>query len=608
MDSFSIKFGPVGLETGCPAGSTILDCARRAGAEIVSVCGGKGTCGHCVVQVKAGRVSPVDDIEKKFINPRLLAAGYRLACRAKVLSDGEFYIPPQSLSTMQRLQVEGNEISVKPEPSINVYPVTISPPTLADVRADFERIQLALSAQGIKARVPEPSVARHLSAAMRNNGTLRLAMRGQEIIGALPGGRNPLGLAVDVGTTKIAVYLMDLITGKTLDVRGAANPQAEFGADIIARMAAAIHSSADALKIQRLISDTLNEAAAEMCARHGASREDIVEAVVVGNTAMHHLFLRLPVEQLALSPYVPSVSSAMDVRASDTGLDFAAGANLHLLPNIAGYVGADHVAMLLSIDILHQEGAVLAIDIGTNTEMCLSHEHRLMSLSCASGPAFEGAHISHGTRVIDGAIESLRISNGKVQYRTIGGKPPAGICGSGIIDTLAALVTNGVVDASGRMLEHSLVRDSNGVREFLIARGTGDSPDITFTQKDVRELQLAKGAIRTGIEVLLDENNLKEQDIDRVIIAGAFGTYIDVESAIDIGMFPAIPKDRFQQVGNAAGMGAKMALISGSKRSESRTIAEQVKYIELASHPDFNKIFTRSVRLGQAPVRRHYLI
>jgi uncharacterized 2Fe-2S/4Fe-4S cluster protein (DUF4445 family) len=316
---------------------------------------------------------------------------------------------------------------------------------------------------------------------------------------------------------------------------------------------------------------------------------------------MHHLFVGLPVEQLARAPYVPAVTAALDVKARDLGLDLAPGAYVHLLPNIAGYVGADHVAVLLATGVTETSDVVLAIDIGTNTEVCLAAHGSLVGTSCASGPAFEGAHIKHGMRAANGAIERLRLVEGHVEYQTIGGTPPVGLCGSGILDALAQLYRAGVVDARGRMSEHPGVREVDGKREFVLVGARereGGRGAITFTQKDVRELQLAKGAMRTGINVLMRTHGLTADQIDRVIIAGAFGTYVDVASAVTIGMLPDLPLDRVRQVGNAAGMGAKLALVSRSQRAKAQTLADRVRYVELAADPEFAKTFADSMYLG----------
>jgi uncharacterized 2Fe-2S/4Fe-4S cluster protein (DUF4445 family) len=316
----------------------------------------------------------------------------------------------------------------------------------------------------------------------------------------------------------------------------------------------------------------------------------------VGNTAIHHLLLGLPVKQLATAPYVAAVSSAVDIKVSDIGLSFAPGAYVHIPGNIAGFVGADHTADLLAVDALRIKDTVILIDIGTNTEISLIHKGEVSSVSCASGPAFEGGHIRCGMRAAAGAIERLRIENGKVEYQTIDDASPCGICGSGVLDGLAEMYRSGIVDKGGRMSDKLKVRSDNGQREFRLV---DNERNISITQGDVRELQLAKAAIRSGIQILLEADGLTDNDIERVIIAGAFGTYIDVASAIIVGMLPPLPRERFTQVGNAAGMGAKLALISIEKRREAKEIARRAHYIELATAPYFMQTFTQACFLGR---------
>jgi uncharacterized 2Fe-2S/4Fe-4S cluster protein (DUF4445 family) len=612
-----IDFEPVGRRGQCPEGGTLLDCARQLGVELANLCGGVGSCGRCVIQVLAGKVSEPVPVEARVLGLERLAAGYRLACRTVPLGPCKLRVPPESLTAPQRTQVEGIETPVAPEPLVTLYDVELSAPTLEDLRADAERLLAAIPASTV-----DLEVLRGISPLVREaKWRVRAAVRGQEVVALLPPDSRPLGLAVDLGTTKIAGYLLDLSTGQTLAAQGLMNPQIAYGEDVISRMAltqddacaggpGAGEGASQAVHLQELVVEALNRLAAEMSAEAGADPSQILEAVVVGNTAMHHLFLRLPVEQLAHAPYVPAVQAALDVKARELGLRIAAGAYLHLLPNIAGYVGADHVAMLLATQVAQADGVVLALDIGTNTEVCLANHGKLTSLSCASGPAFEGAHISHGMRAARGAIERLRLADEHLEYQTIGNAPPVGLCGSGILDTLAQLVLAGVVNRSGQMKEHARVRPNGKSREFVLVseeeqaqagppRGDNGRPALTFTQKDVRELQLAKGAIRTGIQVLLESQNLAVEDIDQVIIAGAFGTYIDVSSAMTIGMLPHLPLDRFRQVGNAAGMGAKLALLSRSKRAEAAATARQVNYIELAAAPNFMNTFAQSMYLGE---------
>jgi uncharacterized 2Fe-2S/4Fe-4S cluster protein (DUF4445 family) len=308
--------------------------------------------------------------------------------------------------------------------------------------------------------------------------------------------------------------------------------------------------------------------------------------------------LRLPVRQLSSAPYVPAVRGAVDIKAREIGLELAPGACLHLLPNIAGYVGADHVAVLLASGLAETTDTVMAIDIGTNTEICLAHQGQMASLSCASGPAFEGAHIKFGMRAAAGAIERVRIADGQVEYKTIGDQPPVGLCGSGILDIVAELRRTKELDASGRLVGPG-IQEIEGEREFVIA-GEGEAANgraITVTQKDIREIQLAKGAIRSGIEALLQDAGIAAGDLDRVIIAGAFGTYIDVESAITIGLLPDLPLERISQVGNAAGMGARLAVISLAHRQQAQALAQRVRYIELARSPRFARNYAQAMYL-----------
>lgn len=600
--SVYVDFEPVGRRGDFPAGTSLMDCARQLGVGLVSLCGGVGSCGRCLVQVLEGDVSPPTPAEEKLLGQRL-AQGYRLACHTVPLGHCKVRVPPESLSAPQRTQVEGEEVPLTPDPVVQSHLVRLSPPSLEnnDLLADADRLLLALTREGLSMSRVDLALLQSLSPRLRALGwQAKAAVRDQELIALLPTDATPLGLAVDLGTTKIAAYLVNLETGQTLSARGLMNPQIAYGEDVVSRMAYARQGPSYAERLQGVVVEALNQALAGMVAEVDRGTGDVVEAVVVGNTAMHHLFLRLPVEQLAQAPYVPAVTSALDVKAREVGLDIAPGAYIHLLPNIAGYVGADHVAMLLATGVTQAEGTVLALDIGTNTEICLNHRGRLTSVSCASGPAFEGAHIKHGMRAAEGAIERVRLADHRVEYQTIGGAEPVGLCGSGILDCLAELYREGIIDARGRMGEHPRVRNGDDGREFVLVseEERAGRPAITITQKDIRELQLAKGAIRAGIEVLLEAQGITAQEIEQVIIAGAFGTYISVESAIGIGMLPSLPVERFRQVGNAAGTGARMALISRGKRSEAQAIARRVGYLELAAEPHFMLTFARAMSLG----------
>ena len=591
---FIIDFEPVGRRGSCSGEQSILDCARQFGVDIVSICGGIGNCEHCKVQVLSGQVSKPTLEEEASLTKDELAHGYRMACQAHPHSDIKLHIPPESLTAPQRTQVEGLEVSVPPEPLVRGLEAHLSAPTLDSSIADDTNLWTAL---GLPPGRIDYEVQRSLSQKLRDlHWDVRAAMRGDEIIAIDAPGIKWLGLAVDIGTTKIAGYLLDLETGRTLTAKGIMNPQISYGEDVVSRIVICSKSEENAEKLQSLLVDALNQLAVDLCAEIQADPSHIVDAVVVGNTAIHHLFLRLPVKQLGLAPYVPAVRSALDVKARELGLRMAAGAYVHLLPNIAGYVGADHVAMLLATRMDQVEKTTLAIDIGTNTEICLNHRGRMTSVSCASGPAFEGAHIKFGMRAAPGAIEHVRLSSDRLEVQTIGSQEPVGICGSGLLDIVAQLRLNQVLDRTGRMGAHPRVRNSNGMTEFVLVEREGKEP-ITISQKDVRELQLAKAAIRLGIQALVLAEGLAEEEIEQVIIAGAFGTFIDVQSAITIGMLPALPLEQFQQVGNAAGTGARLALISHRQRARAGEIASNDGYIELAALPGFNRKFAEATYL-----------
>jgi uncharacterized 2Fe-2S/4Fe-4S cluster protein (DUF4445 family) len=315
------------------------------------------------------------------------------------------------------------------------------------------------------------------------------------------------------------------------------------------------------------------------------------------------LLLNLPVRQLVLTPFTAAVSMSIDVKGYDLGMKIATGAYVHFPPVVTGFVGADHIAMLQAIDHRDDGKVIVALDIGTNTEISLVKGEKITSTSCASGPAFEGGHIKQGMRAAKGAIERVRIENRKVIYQTIGETPPIGICGSGVIDALAQMYLAGVIDESGRFaVEYPGIRREDGKTEFVLAEredDDGEKTAIVMNQKDVRELQLAKAAIRSGIQLLIERNNFTDKDIDTVIVAGAFGTYIDLNSSMDIGLLPSLPLDRFKQVGNAAGIGAKMNLISLTSRKEARDILSRATYVELAGTMEFKRAFVETSFLGR---------
>ncbi len=604
MEVYTVDFEPVGRRGQCQSNESLLVCARRVGIGINSVCGGQGTCWSCKVQVLSGVVSEPTSSDREAFSSQELKDGWRLACQTYPAGDCKLSVPPESMSTAQRTQVEGLEKEVHVQPLVQACKLAMSAPSMSYPRADADRLLETLSEQHqLDCNRVDIDVMRTLSPRLRAwKWQCQVSVRQDEVVALGPWPSHHLGLAIDLGTTKIAGYLVDLSNGHTLAAQGTMNPQISYGEDVISRINRVVSSPKGGVELQRVVVEAVNRLASDLCAAVGANTEEVVEAVVVGNTAMHHLLVGLPVKQLASSPYVPAVSSAQDIKARDLGLHIVPGAYVHLLPNIAGFVGADHVAMLLAVDARQTEGITVALDIGTNTEVSLVADGNVTAVSCASGPAFEGYHINHGMRAASGAIERVQISADGIQYQTIDQAPPVGICGSGALDVMAQLYLAGVIDKGGRMIEeHSRVRTRENQREFVLVSseeqdgGTG----IVFTQGDVRELQLAKAAIRTGIQVLLEAEGCREDEINQVVVAGAFGTYLNVASATTIGMLPPIPLDRFRQVGNAAGTGARMTLLSSRKRDEAQTIAARANYIELAGAPNFNQTFIETSYLGR---------
>ena len=599
--SWQIEFQPLGRHVEGRPGQNILEIARDAGVGIASLCGGQGVCGACRVRILEGDASLPTSLERETFTTDELASGYRLACLVRPMGDLKVHIPPRSLTTEQRLQIEGQSRLVDVAPAVRGVAVRLSPPTLTDLRSDVTRLADALrqepGADGLRV---DPVLLRQLPEQLRQEEwTGTVGLRHGEVVSFHPAGRGPLGLAVDLGTTKVAGYLIDLTTGQTLGADAIMNPQIPYGEDVMARITYALDGTEGRATLQQVIVTGLNHLAEELCTSAGRRPDEIAEAVGVGNTAMHHLFLGLPVSQLGLAPYVPAVADALDVKARDLGLAFAPGAYVHLLPNIAGFVGADHVAMLLSTGLWQEDKVVIGLDIGTNTEVALKAGDRLLTCSTASGPAFEGAHIRFGMRAATGAIERVRLVDSHVEYQTIGGAPPVGLCGSGILDAIAQLRLAGVMDRRGKIKPHPRTRQGEKGVEFVLvdADESGINEDITISRADVSEIQLAKGAMRAGVRILLNEAGLTEGDLEGIVVAGAFGTYIDVGSAVTIGMFPPLPMDRFQQVGNAAGMGARLALLSTTQRAKSLEIARRAEYVELTNERNFATEFARAMYL-----------
>jgi uncharacterized 2Fe-2S/4Fe-4S cluster protein (DUF4445 family) len=597
---YQIEFEPLGRRGPCPENGSILDCARKLGVGLASICGGQGTCKACKVRVLKGLVNEPGAAETEYFSGEQLKSGWRLACRTYPKSDITLFVPSESMTTLQRTQTECVEGAVDLDPVVKTQPVQLSQASLTDLRSDTTRLYEALARNNTACHKMDIEVLRRVSPQLRDwKWEALVSVREAEIISVSPVSGLSLGLAVDLGTTKIAGYLVDLKDGRTLASKGVMNPQIGYGEDITSRMLYAMKSAEDSQGMQNLVVSAIDQLAVDLCKQIKAETRDVLDMVIVGNTAMHHLLLGLPVAQLAYSPFIPAIGEALDIKARDIGFTFNPGIYLHVLPNIAGYVGADHVSMLLAIEAGSINKNTIAIDIGTNTEVSVISKGRIIAASCASGPAFEGGHISQGMRAAGGAIERVRILNGNAISQTIDNLPPAGICGSGVIDVISQLYLADIIGDNGRFRpDRPHVRKVGDQLEFVLVEKSEGQASVSFTQHDIREVQLAKAAIRSGIQILLEAQGLIENEIEDVIIAGAFGTYIDVSGAITLGMLPFLPLERFHQVGNSAGLGAKMALLSNRKRKQAREIASRVEYMELATNPVFMQTFLQSTYLG----------
>jgi len=597
----TVSFQPLGRRGQVPAGISVLEAARRLGVGLSAVCGGAGVCGTCRVVVPPegqDALSPLSDTERARLGDEDIARGVRLACRAFIRQSLQVFVPPESLTASQRTQVEGRQTPVRVDPVVVPADLQLPPPTLSDLRSDAERIRDGL---GRPARL-DLEVLRRSPPSLREWGwAVRAVLRGDEVVALLPPGTPLVGVAVDLGTTKLAGYLLNLETGETLASVGAMNPQLAYGEDVMARITYALQEPEGAERLRQAAVEGLSQLVRDLCAQAGVPPEHVVEAVVVGNTAMHHLFLGLPTCPLGLAPYVPVESGPLDVRARDVGLPLAPGAMVHLLPTVAGFVGADHVAALLATRMEEADRPTLLLDIGTNTEIGLSVGGNLFSCSAASGPAFEGAHIRFGMRAAPGALERVRMIEGRVYWETVEGAPPVGICGSGILDAVAELRGAGFLNGRGGWANSDrppFLSGDNGPEFVLVpAEASGLGRAITVSRKDVGEIQLAKAAIAAGWQILLEEAGIRESDLTRVLVAGAFGTYIDIGHAVAIGLLPRLPLDRFEQVGNVAGTGARMALLSRAERERAARLARRVRYVELTVHPSFRERFAQALQL-----------
>ena len=627
-----IVFQPSGRRGRVPAGTTILAAAQGMGVGIEAVCGGKGVCGKCRVIIEEGRfeklglvsgkahVSGLSAVEEKFLSPEELARGYRLACLAQVRESLVVTVPEESRTAKQVILEQGRERSYRLAPAVKQYSLVLPPASLADARDDRQRLLEALEERyGLKDLIVDYTVLRDLPLLLRKEEwqvTVTL-WQGREIIRVVPGAEvsHSLGIAIDVGTTTLAAFLCDLATGELLGKASRMNPQIGYGEDVLARISYAMTEEKGREKLQQAMLEAISVLAEEMTAKIGREALEVDEIVLVYNTAMHHFTLGMEPKHMGRSPFVPAVSVPLDIKARDLGVKINPAGNIHSLPVEAGFVGPDNVAVLIAEEPYRSNSIKLIIDIGTNGEIDLGNKDRLLSTSCATGPALEGAQIAFGMRAAPGAIERVEIDpeTKEPRYKVIGEDKwypelkvtgAQGICGSGIIDVVAELHRAGIISKAGRIngrLETPRVRkDESGKLQYVLAwaEETAIHKDIVITQGDIRAVQLAKGAIYVGARYLMEKYGCDH--VDEVILAGAFGSYINKRSAMALGLFPDCDPEKVKAVGNAAGDGARLALLDVEKRREAARVARQVEFVETAVEPDFQARFMEALSIPHA--------
>lgn len=603
-----ITFLPANQATRVPAGTSVFNAAAWLGLPIESTCGGRGTCGKCRVRFEGGGNS-ITGQDRRFLSEEELSQGWRLSCCTAVHDQQELVVHVPRLMAKPKTATVGVGRPVLLEPNIHKIYLHLPEPTLEDPRADYPRLVEALEAEGYAATA-DLAMLRTLPRTLRNEAdfSVTAVLVGDQLVAVEPGDTRAFcyGLAFDIGTTTVVGNLIDLNQGTTVAVASDLNAQAVRGGDVISRISYTMDSPEHVTELHQLILQTLNGIIDRLLAESEVSVENIYEITVAGNATMLHLLLELDPWAISVYPFVPVIVRGLSVRASELGLNVLPRAMVYLFPIIGAYVGGDIVAVLLATDLPRDKKIRLVIDVGTNGEIVLGSQAWSMATAAPAGPAFEGAEISCGMRAAAGAIEGMVI-DGDVHLQVIGDVPPVGVCGSGMIDILAQLYKAGLVDRSGRMLFRyeaeaaglpaALCRriiEVNEVVSFVLAWGneSGEDRDIIFTQKDIRALQFGKGAIASGVALLQERMNIRADQIDEVLLAGAFGSYINPESARTIGLVPPqVPVERIRAIGNAAGEGAKIALLSYRERQVAEAIPDMVEYMELSGRVDFNDVF-----------------
>jgi len=584
---------------------TLLELALNGNVSLRGECGGAGTCGKCRVQIVRhyGTLSGITETEKEKLSEEEIKNGYRLACQAKLL-DGNctVYIPSGSRSTKRKISAVGLEEDVTLCPAVRKYHISPEKGSFSDILPDLERLKRELGCHnGMNISL---NLLAELPKTLRfSDWDITTAIYGNWIISVEPGDTTEevYGVSVDIGSSKVICHLISLVTGKTLARANAENPQVMYGEDIVSRITYASKKPENLGKLQKLIINTVNFLIDSVCRQSGISHESIYDLVFVGNSVMHHIFLGITPKYIGVAPFIPAVGELFSVPAKDLGLNMNGEGLVTGVPLIGGYIGSDAVANLLITKIYEKEEISLVIDIGTNSEILLGNSEKIMACSAPSGPSFEGAHISSGMKAVSGAIESIKIEDGDVVYTTIDDVKPKGICGSGLIDLVAELYREGIITGTGKFrdLKHSLIK-TEGLPEFIIEKSfdSGNNGDITITEKDINEFLLAKGSLKTGWTILADRYGIETSQIDKIYLAGSFGTHVNIENALALDLIPEIKRENIVFAGETAVGGAKIALKSSDARKNIEDVLKKVEYLELSVEKSFNSKYIRSIPLS----------
>ena len=608
-----ITFQPDGDSIEALPEQTILEVARRGEIDIVATCGSKGVCNSCRVKIIQGNVTPPTEREIGSLGEEELSNGFRLSCQSKALTDAVVLIAPVIAEESFQILSHAERRHYSIDPDVRKRHVVFPETSEEHQSSDFEEIQnYCQKPIDHIDLVTLQSLPTSIAKSSRN---LTIVGWNQRLIAIEAGDttEHVYGIAFDVGTTTVVGYLLDLRTGKELAVASELNAQAVYGGDVMSRITFAQQDMMGLSKLHSSILITINGIIGELFEKALIDRYQIYEITIVGNTCMHHLFLNVDPIHLGLAPYFAAIRKQYTCRAADLGIKIAPQGRVVMLPLIAGFVGADTVAAILATGVHKSQHIKLMLDIGTNGEIALGSRDRLVACSAAAGTAFEGAQITHGMRGAIGAIDKVSIDD-DVHCHVIGEGPALGICGSGLVDAIAQMLDAGVINANGRLLRKDELQESvpprireriteekGSKRAFILVYGeyTKNGESIVITQKDVRELQLAKGAMAAGIKMLIKTLDIQKEDISEILLAGAFGNYIDNESAVRIGLIPPLPYEKIRSVGNAAGLGSQLALLSGKAKEEAGNIARTTEHIALTNDPEFQLIFADEMRFPE---------